>query len=73
MVDLAEQGGGKQADARTHAIVVDVEHDIATARVESPEYLDHLHLAKTPDGWQIVHIVFRPRHWPLEGVASGTP
>ncbi len=61
MVTLTEDGGGDRPDAPTEVVVDHVEDDIATARVVSPDYLDYLHLAKTPDGWQIVNILFHPR------------
>ena len=61
MVTLTEQGGGDQPDAPTQIVVDHVDDDIATARVGSPDYLDYLHLALTPDGWQIVNILFHRR------------
>lgn len=42
--------GGNQPDAPTTIVVDHVEGDIATARVGSPDYLDDLHMAKTPTG-----------------------
>lgn len=61
MVALTEQGGGNQPGAPTTIVVDHVEGDIATARVGSPDYLDYLHIAKTPEGWRIVNILFHPR------------
>ena len=59
MVKLTGKGGGENPDAEYHIIVDDIEKDIATGRVLSPEYLDYLHLVKTKEGWQIVNILFR--------------
>ncbi|PRX57509.1 nuclear transport factor 2 family protein [Flagellimonas meridianipacifica] len=61
MVELTGKGGGENPDAEYQIFVDDIEKDIATARVLSPEYLDYLHLAKTNEGWQIVNILFRKR------------
>jgi len=61
MVELTAKGGGENPDAEYQIFVDDIDKDIATARVLSPEYLDYLHLVKTNDGWQIVNILFRFR------------
>ena len=61
MVELTAGGGGENPDAVVQIIVDDVSDDIATARVLSPEYLDYLHLARTPEGWKIVNVLFRRR------------
>ena len=59
MVELTGKGGGEDPDAEYQIFVDDIEKDIATGRVLSPEYLDYLHLVKTSKGWQIVNILFR--------------
>ena len=59
MVELTGKGGGENPDAAYQIFVDDIENDIATGRVLSPEYLDYLHLVKTNEGWQIVNILFR--------------
>ena len=59
MVELTGKGGGEDPDADYEIFVDDIETDIATGRVLSPEYLDYLHLVKTNEGWQIVNILFR--------------
>lgn len=61
MVELTANGGGENPDAVVEIFVDDVSGDIATARVLSPEYLDYLHLARTPEGWKIVNVLFRRR------------
>ena len=61
MVELTSKGGGEKPDAEYQIFVDDIEKDIATARLLSPEYLDYLHLAKTDKGWEIVNILFRYR------------
>jgi hypothetical protein len=61
MLELTAEGGGRNPEARFEIVVQDVSADIASASVSSPEYLDYLHLAKTPDGWKIVNVLFRTR------------
>lgn len=38
-----------------------MDRDMDTVRVVSPEYLDYLHLVKTPAGWKIANILFHIR------------
>jgi hypothetical protein len=61
MVEMTGEGGGDMPDADIEVIVDDVSTDIASARVWSPEYLDYLHLVKTPDGWKIANVLFHTR------------
>jgi len=61
MVDLTAAGGGKDPDATSEIVVHHISGDIATAQVLSPEYLDYLHLVRTPDGWRIANILFETR------------
>lgn len=61
MLELIAEGGGENPDAVVEILIDDVSTDIATARVVSPEYLDYLHLAKTPEGWKIVNVLFHVR------------
>ena len=61
MVEMTAEGGGDVPDAHIEVTVDDVSGDIATARVLSPEYLDYLHLVKTPDGWRIANVLFHVR------------
>ena len=58
MMELTANGGGDDPDAEFEVFVDDISTDIATVRVTSPEYLDYLHLAKTPQGWKIVNVLF---------------
>jgi hypothetical protein len=61
MLELTADGGGADPNADVEILIDDVSTDIATARVVSPDYLDYLHLAKTPDGWKIANVIFRMR------------
>lgn len=61
MLELTADGGGADPNAKVEILVDDVSNDIATARVVSPDYLDYLHLAKTPDGWKIANVIFHMR------------
>lgn len=59
MLEMTAGGGGESPEAEFEVEVLDVSEDIASARSVSPEYIDHLHLAKTPAGWKIVNVLFR--------------
>jgi len=61
MIELTTEGGGDSADPTVEVVVDEVSANIASARVLTPEYLDYLHLVKTPVGWKIVNILFRVR------------
>jgi hypothetical protein len=58
MVEMTEAGGGEDPDAAFDITVDDISGDIATARTVSPEYIDYLHLVKTPHGWKIANVLF---------------
>lgn len=60
MIELTAAGGGGAFDG-VPSIEIDLIFDeMATARVRSRDYLDFLHLVKTPQGWQILNVLFRP-------------
>ncbi len=59
MLEQTAKGGGDLPDAECRVFIDDVSTDIASARVQSPEYLDYLHLVRTTDGWKIAHALFR--------------
>ena len=61
MVELTREGGGGTPDAEHQVEVHHVQGGIATGLVMSVQYLDYVQLVKTPDGWQIVQILFRSR------------
>ena len=42
-------------------MIDNISANIASVRVLSPEYLDYLHLVKTPDGWRIANVLFHVR------------
>ena len=58
MLELTGRGGGEDPGAESEVIVDHVSGSIAAARVLSPEYLDYLHLVKTPAGWRIANVLF---------------
>lgn len=61
MLELTEGGGGKAPDAECRVIVDDVSEGIASVRVLSPDYVDYLHLVRSPVGWKIANVLFRTR------------
>ena len=61
MMEMTASGGGEQADPEFEVFVDGISGDIAAARTVSPEYVDYLHLTRTPDGWKIANVLFRMR------------
>lgn len=61
MIELTRAGGGEDSDATFDTSVDEISGGIASARVVSPEYVDFLHLVRTPQGWQIANVLFRMR------------
>ena len=61
LVEMTAAGGGEDPEAAYEITVDDISGDIATARTVSPEYIDYLHLVRTPDGWKIAGVLFRIR------------
>ncbi len=61
MIAKTQQGGGTDvpAERRSYAVtILDVYGSIASARVDSAEYVDYLHLARVESGWQIVNVLW---------------
>jgi putative lumazine-binding protein len=62
MVEKTEQGGGSEevpADKRTYDVMIlDVCGDIASARADTTEYVDYLHLARSQGKWLIVNVLW---------------
>jgi hypothetical protein len=59
MIELTSGGGGHEvADPRIEVFVDDVSDDIACARTVCVDFVDYMHLVKTPDGWKIAHVLF---------------
>ena len=62
MVGYTEDGGGKDIPRdKVHYRVdnIEIDGEIAVARVESYGYLDFLHLVKDEGQWQIVNVIFK--------------
>jgi hypothetical protein len=60
MVELTANGGGTDvAEPAIEVFVDDVSADIACARTVCTDFVDYLHMAKTPNGWKIASILFR--------------
>ena len=59
-------GGGKNAVNKrpSKVTILDVFENAASARVEGPEWVDYLHLAKWNGRWVIVNVLWevRPEH-----------
>ncbi|NNC39741.1 MAG: hypothetical protein HKN80_03075 [Acidimicrobiia bacterium] len=61
MIEMTASGGGEMPDPEFEIDVYAVSDGIASARTVSPEYIDHLHLVETPDGWRIANVLFITR------------
>lgn len=60
MVELTLTGGGSSVSDPAIDVFVDgVSEDIACARIHCADYVDYVHLVKTPSGWKIANILFR--------------
>ena len=60
MVELTTSGGGSDVtDPAIEVFVDDVSDDIASARTVCADFVDFLHLVRTPEGWKIANIIFR--------------
>jgi hypothetical protein len=60
MLDATRQGGGSLAPAgnKNWAItILDTYQEIATVKVNCPEFVDYLHLARQNGQWRIVNIL----------------
>jgi hypothetical protein len=61
MIGWTAEGQGRETDPdkRRLSIAVDDIHDgIATARVDSYEFREYVHLVRTPEGWRIVNTLW---------------
>ncbi|MBT8197468.1 MAG: nuclear transport factor 2 family protein [Acidimicrobiia bacterium] len=61
MLELTAAGGGEDPDAEMEIVVDDISGDIASAHTITEEYVDYLHLVRTPEGWKIANVLFRIR------------
>jgi hypothetical protein len=61
MVNATAQGGGANPAAECQVAILDVFAETACARVDSPEYVDYLHLAKSDGRWQIINVLWANR------------
>lgn len=62
LVDLTRQGGGSEipADKRYYDVsMLEVAGDIASLRVNSYQYVDYLHLARSEGRWLIVNVLYQ--------------
>ena len=60
MVQLTSAGGGREVvDPMIEVFVDDVSDDISCARTVCADFVDYLHLVRTPGGWKIANIIFR--------------
>lgn len=62
MVEWTRRGQGRTSDpeARRYEVrAVEVYDDIASACVYAVPYVDYLHLVRTPEGWRIMHALWR--------------
>ena len=58
LIQATARGGGHNPAAVCTVSILDVYREIATVRVDSPEYVDYLHLAKAEGRWQIINVLW---------------
>jgi hypothetical protein len=54
-------GGGREisaADRKTDVTILDVFHDVASARIDAGPWIDYLHLARMNGKWVIVNVLW---------------
>ena len=61
MITETARGGGANPAAVCQVTILDVFGQAACARVDSPEYVDYLHLAKSDGRWQIINVLWADR------------
>jgi hypothetical protein len=64
MIGWTVEGRGRKRDPADRGISITVDHvngRIATATCLSALYIDYLQLARTPEGWKIVNVLWAPR------------
>jgi hypothetical protein len=61
MVDSTRKGGGSNSPAERKnwtITILDCYEEIATVKVNSPEYVEYIHLARQDRRWQIVNVLW---------------
>jgi hypothetical protein len=60
MVEYTRQGGGKlfPSEKKNVVTILDINTNIATVKVESPEYIDYLHMGKVDGKWVIINVLW---------------
>lgn len=64
LVQYTKAGGGKNAPAEKHPAVVtilDIFENAAVVKVDGPEWIDFLHMAKWNGRWVIVNVLWEPK------------
>jgi hypothetical protein len=61
MVQATAAGYGRKYDRPFDVTVLDAFGDVASARVLSAAYLDHLHIARFEEGWRILNVLWQRR------------
>jgi hypothetical protein len=61
MVEATRAGRGMQMPRAYEVTIEDAFRNIATARVDSANYVDFLHIARFKDRWRIVSVLWEPR------------
>ena len=61
MVAATAAGYGRKYDRPFDVTILDAFGDIASVRVLSSAYLDHLHVARFGEGWRILNVLWQRR------------
>lgn len=59
MVELTTAGYGRELARPFEITILDLYRDIATVRVVSSAYVDHLQLVRVAEGWAILNVLWQ--------------
>jgi hypothetical protein len=61
MINAAERGGGSDSPAEKKnwtITILDTYNEIAVVKINSPEYMEYIHLVRQNGTWQIVNVLW---------------
>lgn len=76
LVESAARGGGSdtpEGGRRKEVEILDVFRGAASVKVEAADWVDYLHLVRTPDGWRILNVLWELREPPRRPGTAGSP
>lgn len=61
MIEATAAGYGRKYERPFDITILDAFGDVASVRVLSSVYMDHLHVARLADGWQLLNVLWQRR------------